>query len=249
MTTCANTSCSKEFVPTKSSQRFCSDSCRAKDHRRQRASGNLGNSPMPTIETKPEPTIKIKPVEKFDLPEGLSPQANWIIRHQDRNLDTLQQQNEKLLGKIETITSERDKLRNELAEFKTDSRIKDIENTKPTGLAGILPNGIEGLLSNPFIGPVIGAVLTKVMNAHSIGPVPASAEGEQNALATISQWLGSQSEDVQHSFATLISSIIQLDAGKVAATLQQLNNVLKVGSTIQNQTQNATVNASGTFNY
>lgn len=240
--TCENPRCGKQFERKRRDQRFCSSTCRSQVHRA--IHGLNGHA---AVVEKPAAPAATRPAfiagEKVEIPEGLPPQAAWITRQQDRQIEALQQELKRVQDRADALATERDKARTELAELKTDMRIKEVESAKPTGLGALLPNGIESLLTNEHVAPVLGRLLSKLV------PVESEIQGlpQSTPAGAIMQWIEAQQPATQQLFGELVAGIMQQDPSKVDDMLKRMARLLSSGTTMQ--TQKANVDANGTFNY
>jgi hypothetical protein len=249
---CASAECSNEFSPARSDQRFCSDKCRSAHTRYLKKNGlnpeprKAQSSPSSQQQFTPAPMVSAG-IGKIDIPDNMPLQAQWVMKQQDREIDRLTGENQKLVSKCEQITTERDKLRDDIAELKTENKIRDIENAKPTGLNGLFPSGLEGFLNNPHIAPVVAALMGKILNVSS--PPGVDAPTENDAVSALLNWINSQPEEVQQSFGELMSLIVPMEGDKVASILKQMINLVKNGSAMHQQSQGQTMNATQNYAY
>lgn len=252
-----------ELKPTGKQQRYCCTAHRnkhlaLKEKELIKIAKGMGNiepgaqeETAQVVEEKPATQINMfpsLPPKKTFLDEKEPPRASipkpgamdihtqWVFENQRKEIDRWENAFNQEREARKKEHDEADKLRTELAELKTDRKIREIESEhkKPSGLQGFTST-VESLLANEHIAPHIGAILGKLLGTGgAMGQLPAGVDEQaQQAAMQIINWYGAQQADVQTNFNELINAIAtQVKPDQLAPTLLRLVNVIKGGSSI-----------------
>jgi len=225
--TCELEGCGNEFTlkPRNPHQKFCSNVCRAKDH---------GKKKTALLSKFREQNDDDNVVKRSAIGAGITANTDvltkTILDFKEKELDRMESAYNDERSKRKKLKEENEKLRDELAEIKTNNRIREIEETKPSGLSGLFPGGIEGIMNNPHVGPILGALLGKIL--APAGDVLGG--GNASAANGFIEWFEGQSDEVKTNFAELVDGLSKADPTSLADTIKRMVNVLTVGSTINN---------------
>jgi len=237
---CEFLGCEKTFEAKRKDKRFCSATCRAK-HSIISSSrmGAITDTPKPEVRKTKEPESSLPPRTSMPMPGNLDSNGQFIFNMLNRDIDRFEKAFHEERQKKKKAREEADKLRTELAELKTDLRIRDIEteNKKPSTLDG-LKESFTSLLDHPNIGPHVGNFVGNLLNggmAGGMGQFPAAGDEEtQHTAVEILNWYALQEKETQQAFKGLVDLIAQAtEPAKVNALIEKLLNVLKGGSTFQ----------------
>lgn len=239
---CTLPTCGKEFEPQKPNQEHCSPWCRRQHNIAKKVippaapaqPGLQGNLFKKTEDEKP-----VMKRERISAPSGLDIQTQYVFNMLQKDVDRWESEAKDNNKRAEKYKEEADKLRNQLAEIKTEEKIKEIErqHEKPSGLSGLLDQA-KGLFDNQYTGPVVADILRGLFN-----PAGGLMMNAQNQLAgdeetnaavmELLQWFAHQDKPVQMSFATLITALNTVqDKTKLPELITRLVNMIKSGSTI-----------------
>jgi len=267
--TCENTECNKEFNATRSKSKYCSRICSAQ-HAAKLGLNKPGSRALRGLETPelfpkpPEVKPEVKEVkkektkvvlddvpkrsERMSLPTGnMDIQTQFVFTMLNKEIDRFEDSAKEQKHKAEKLLTENEKLREELAQLKTDQRIKEIEdqNAKPGGLQGIT-DSLKGILDNQYIGPVIGDVIRGFMSGGMRLPAMTGAAGGVGELnetvVEVLQWFSTQNAQVQQNFKLLVDALNAVqDKARVPDLLARLVNVINQGSTIVRSNSSASM--------
>lgn len=222
--------CGKEFEANREGKKYCSNTCRSKASILRNA--GINQQSLGQAEIFPEKKKETKPEYTPAAPTGLNPQAQYIITDLTRQRDKA----EKLLEQREGTIKEKDKtietLRAELAEIKTDQKIKsiEVEHKKPSGLDGILESPL-----GPYIGQALGKLAEKLVDSVSITGAPQLAGGEAGntteAATQLHNWFMAQPGEVQEIFYALINDLEGQGPEEKLIRLKYMKNLINYGTT------------------
>ena len=228
---------------------------------------NTNDAATPQAELFPKPEVKkpeVKEVKKEktkvvldDVPKrtersslsmgNVDLQTQYVFNMLNKEADRFEEAAKEQKQKAEKLLAENEKLREELAQIKTDQRIAEVEaeHAKPTGLQGIT-DSLKGILDNQYIGPVIGDVIRGFMSGGLRLPQAGAAGGgvgELNeAVVEVLQWFSTQDAQVQQNFKLLVDALNAVqDKARVPDLLARLVNVINQGSTIVRSNSSASM--------
>ena len=250
---CELSSCENEFALNKFAphQRFCGVKCKRKWDREKSKLGATpadqpGQSALFQKQATPKTPLSVKAKEEKEEvrkrtpiapPAGMDISTQFVYNLQNKEIDRWEDAYREERSKRKKAKEELEKVRHELAELKTDSKIKTIEDEykRPSGLDG-LTDKFTSLLDNPNIGPHIGQFIGNLINgggaAQLQGPAIEDPETQQAAIDIVN-WYALQEKTTQQAFRGLVSMIETVqDPGKVGELIGRLLNVAKGGSTI-----------------
>lgn len=259
--TCQNPKCKKQFNARRNIVQYCGVPC-ANQHKADKIKEALqglnitNDAATPQAELFPKPEVKeAKEVKKEktkvvmdDLPKrternsislgNVDMQTQYVFNMLNKEADRFEDAAKEQKQKAEKLLAENEKLREELAQIKTDQRIAamEAEHAKPSGLQGITES-LKGILDNQYIGPVIGDVIRGFMSGGLRLPQAGAAGGgvgELNEIVVeVLQWFSTQDAQVQQNFKLLVDALNAVqDKARVPDLLARLVNVINQGSTI-----------------
>lgn len=259
--TCQNPKCKKQFNARRNIVQYCGVPC-ANQHKADKIKEALqglnitNDAATPQAELFPKPEVKEpKEVKKEktkvvmdDLPKrtersslslgNVDLQTQYVFNMLNKEADRFEDAAKEQKQKAEKLLAENEKLREELAQIKTDQRIAamEAEHAKPTGLQGITES-LKGILDNQYIGPVIGDVIREFMSGGLRLPQAGAAGGGVGELnetvVEVLQWFSTQDAQVQQNFKLLVDALNAVqDKARVPDLLARLVNVINQGSTI-----------------
>lgn len=180
--------CGKTYTYKLNSSKFCSGSCRASAAVKKKGLGAITT-------TKPE--VKTPERNRFDVPNDIGPQAQYIITQSNKEADRW----ERLYNEVRTELKEKEKaekqLRDELAQIKTDQKIA--EASAPGGLSGLMESPAMAQIlqhAGPGIGKLAERFADWVANSPST-PQISGTGGNGDGLTQFAQWLASLDEDTR----------------------------------------------------
>lgn len=259
--TCQNPKCKKQFNARRNIVQYCGVPC-ANQHKADKIKEALqglnitNDAATPQAELFPKPEVKeAKEVKKEktkvvmdDLPKrtersslslgNVDLQTQYVFNMLNKEADRFEDAAKEQKQKAEKLLAENEKLREELAQIKTDQRIAamEAEHAKPSGLQGITES-LKGILDNQYIGPVIGDVIRGFMSGGLRLPQAGAAGGGVGELnenvVEVLQWFSTQDAQVQQNFKLLVDALNAVqDKARVPDLLARLVNVINQGSTI-----------------
>ncbi|WKZ60799.1 MAG: hypothetical protein QY309_04795 [Cyclobacteriaceae bacterium] len=240
MSKCALPTCGKEFEPLKPNQEHCSPWCRRQHNIAKKLTATQPDKPglQGNLFKKTDDEKPVMKRERISMPSGMDIQTQYVFNMLNKDVDRWESEAKEQSKRAEKYKEEAEKLRNQLAEIKTEEKIKEIErqHEKPSGLSGLLEHA-KGLFDNPHTGPVIADILRGIFTPGGIMPMQAQQLGgdeETNAvIMELLQWFAHQDKPVQLSFATLITALNTVqDKTKLPELIGRLVNIIKNGSTI-----------------
>jgi hypothetical protein len=241
--------CGTEFEVKKHGARFCSDICRYRAHRKGKKSSGPG-----TIDDRDDagdfPSTKM--VTSLN---GLSPQAQYIITHLRDQLKEQKEEARRLRDKYEAERTQKEALKDKLQQLETDHKIEAIQNSKPSGLQGIvsglgqLPPEVLQTLGQS-LGPVLGRLTEKLFGggASPAGLPMAGTDGQldeaQGKVLQFNQWFIGLSKPLQEGvYAILVRIANQPSEDQLQQILMRIQTLLNNGTTTPNPAP-----FTGTFN-
>lgn len=244
--------CGDSFLAKLSTKKTCSDRCRWIYNSKIRQANALGGTEKP-LEPEPEPkpitplTTPLPSIGSDSMPKPMtisSPKnmdihTQYVFDSQRKEIDRWENAFRDEKVRRQKLKEENDKLRNELAEIKTNNRIRDIEAShedKPSMLGGL----VQGLVSDPatlekimpHVTNFLGTVMTMFKGGTPSAPLVGLAPGEENNLGEhIKVWYASQSENVQKTFYEMlvVFSMVK-DPAQLHQMLVKILSLLKTGS-------------------
>ena len=252
--TCINPNCKKEFNSRRSIIKYCSVAC-SNQHKADKIKTALSGLKGPVTDAAPELFPKPAPVAEVkkektkvvmdDVPARtkttLMPPGNMDLQTQfvftmlNKEVDRFEDAAKEQKQKAEKLLAENEKLREELAQLKTDQRIAEIESehAKPGGLQGFTQS-LSGLLDNQFIGPVIADTIRGFMGGgmRALATQP-GADQLSETVVEVLQWFSAQDATVQASFQQLVKALNAVqDKTRIPDLITRLVNIVSNGSTI-----------------
>lgn len=205
------------------SSKYCSDKCRW-------AAAKKRKSGMAYDDEKKQ---------KADAPlmgmsiASLSPQSQYIISHQEKENNKLQRELDNARDENRALVDKNNALREEIAEIKTDYRIKEIEDKKPSGLQGLADNQLVQQLI-PHIGPSLGRLMERWLGgSQQLAGLDAAQLDEEatQQISSINAWFASLPKEGQHMVYTILDSMANIQGPQLGETLNRIINLLKNGTT------------------
>lgn len=217
--------CGNEFT-SRSNKTYCSNSCRSKASMRRKFS-----TPNNMISNSNEGYMPLN---------GLNPQSQYIIKHQEKEIQRWEDKYRDEQKKREKVEADNQKLRDELAEIKLDKKLS--ENAKPSGLSGFMESTFMQQIA-PHIAPVIGEIARNIV-------LPITTGNGMEGLNGIVQWLSGQSEEYQQQFFAMVQELSKIENPELAlSTISKIKNFLTNGiaATTQQQSQQFSGSASAAY--
>jgi hypothetical protein len=187
------------------------------------AAEEQSNTPK-VISAKPvKPISSMKDLGPVSLAfNDLPPAARFIISTLQSDISELKADKRDLATKVETITEERNKLKEEL---------REIVLKKPSTLEGLSDSPIVKELI-PHIGPALGNLINSFVNGKSatgmagISGAESVSEETNQMLALIAQWFVSVDEAKQKMFFNLTRGLSEKSPEEQDTILKQLLNLI-----------------------
>jgi hypothetical protein len=224
--------CGKEYNYKLDSSLYCGSTCRAMAG--EKKSKDSASGVYETESAKPGKSGGADSRFAMAAYTGLQPQAVYIIKDQERKIDRLEKEIDDKKSKLETIRAEKEKLQNEIATIKTDYRIKEIEDKKPTGLQGLKESGILEMFM-PYVGPGLGKLVDKLVDGGSslqISGVDGQLDGEASQeMQNIARWYGALPKEGQKMVYHVIDGFANVQPEQLGSVLQQILNLMANGTT------------------
>lgn len=183
------------------------------------------------LENKQPPRMDISKPAAQDI------HTQWVFESQRKEIDRWEKAYHDEVAARKKLHEENDKLRSDLAELKTDVRIKKMEDEhrKPSGLQGFT-SSMEGFLNNPHIGPHIGALVGKILGTVTGQLGAPSSDETAQAAQQIMGWYQTQSHDVQQAFNDLINGIAGVEPARLPQVLRQMVNSINANQPVMKAT-------------
>jgi hypothetical protein len=216
---CELPECGKEFQPSDSRHKFCSNNCRAKANRLGLTSKRSLGDTQPSNETSQSGDMKLtapKVSKEVMIPADLSSNASFIIEtlKEQRNDWKAEWQDER--RERISLMKEKERLEKELADLKHTKEIELLKNEKPGGLQGFAESPFMANLLQ-HIGPAIGQFAMNQVHKNGGAPGyapqqndPGLGEGISTYGQQFSAWMGTLPEAIQQNVWQLISVLIEI---------------------------------------
>lgn len=228
---CNLPSCQHEFEPRKG-KIYCSNTCRSKASIIKNA--GLGNLVPAQKEKENEPTRKPMQVDSPVLSQ-LPVHAQFIIDQLKKETQRWETDFKEEREARKKLKEENRDLRNQLAEMKTEQKIKAIEEEHKK------PGALEGILDSPLgqhLGPALGKLAERFVDAIPMNAGAATltqvagVSGEQNEQVTqISNWYIAQPAEVQEVFYKLVNDMAGKQPDELKIKMKYIKNLLNYGTT------------------
>ena len=228
--------CGNDFQSHRNHATFCSKSCRsAYGHEQRKLNGtDTGAVNKTTVQgeifSKPTQPPKAAQVQIMStLPPAAALMVDLIRKESDRWETAYNKEREAR----HALKAANEKLRNELAEIKTDIRIKEIESKKPGGLDGVMENPMFQQVVIPALGKLVDRFVSGPMQ---IGSADGQLDGEaRNQLTSINAWYATLEPAEQDALYQILTTFANAPTPEQRLELiNRIKNLVQNGSTITN---------------
>ena len=218
---CDLASCGKEYEYKLDTSRFCSGKCRAK-HSSLNGPAQPTQSTTPIAEERPSRSRASFPTDGTVI----SPQAQYMINHSEREADRWEKLYDKEKLKLEATQKDLAKAEKALVELKMEQRIADSTEPEAPGLGNVLMEKLSDPAYAQFIGPLIQQGGQAFIDFMKRGPSQNQIAGASDStVATFESWMGTLSEGVRDQVTALLKYLSSLDEISVARTIAQLQQM------------------------
>jgi hypothetical protein len=220
MSKCALPSCGKEIESTRKGVKYCSVTCRSKHsiyRTTSKALNGLVEGGLKETETKSSEVIENEQPKRITVDHGmyakLPESAQFIIKQQEKDAARWEDAYKEERKERKKLKNENKELRQELAEVKTDERLKGIETAANANKKDLFDRIMESPIGE-HIGPALGTMLDKFMNgtAPVIGQVGGVADGPaDDRIVKIANWYATQPDEVKEVFFMMVDAMAGME--------------------------------------
>jgi hypothetical protein len=242
--TCALPSCSSEFEPKDSKQKYCCTSHRNKHlyEKKKSMGSSMGNIVNPEAQQAAEPSQAFtEPKQHRDLavPSGLSPTAVFIIDNLKEQRDDWKAEWKEEREARRKLLAEKERLEKEIRDIKHEQQLSEIRNDKPSVLNGLMQSDVMKELT-PHIGPAIGEFLmgiakvgtSKLAGMAAVPGAPGGMSGTSpDIMSATASWLSKVSEPTQQAFMQMMTPLMGMDEQTAMYYISNIINLIQSGTT------------------
>lgn len=233
--------CGNDFNSVTRKAKFCSDACRNRYYREQQSAAaaqvkHLNGTSSPINGTVPEPPAPapMSPVIKETFAQAtaaLTPAAQLMFEMLKKEAQRWEDAYNKERDARKKLKEVNEQLRNELAEIKTDIKIKEIESKKPSGLNGFLENPLVRELA-PHVGQALGKIIERMMTPGALEGTAGQLDAQVNEIIT---WIGALPESDRNNLYEILTAFASAQSDQARSQMiERIKNLVKNGTTIQN---------------
>jgi hypothetical protein len=228
--------CHNEYTYKIDSSKFCSNKCRvANDRAIKKAKAlNAPEEEEEEIETEVEKPAKEKVKPKAQpaglLLNGLTPQAQYIVNHQDKQITNLENELKEKQKEIKELQNDYDALKEEHKEYKHKQTLSGIESTAPTWYEKVL-----AALPPEAAIKVTERVLKFIPGGEQQALVGTDGQldGESTQWAQeMVRWFSSLPKQSQATAAGLIGELSKVPGDQLNDVVIRMINILAHGTTV-----------------
>lgn len=214
--------CGKPYEYKLETSKYCSGTCRANAATKRKGLGETENP----ISTPKNVDIKAPKRTEINMPDGIGPQAQFIINQATKEADRWEKYSDELKADLKEKTKEAETLRRELDTIKIE------QASGPSGLQGVFESdGFSKLMEHA--GPGIGKLSEKFADwLSSIGSGTKQISGPDTnnpGLNEFIQWLASLDENTRMQVWQLMQYLSSLNPNDLNMTLNQLQSMGMMG--------------------
>jgi len=231
--------CGKTYTAITAKSLYCSGRC-AKRSQRKAVSLRGIDQPVTTMNTqKNDQTELIEKPEKEKRDRAIRPKFSNLpadvsigVMLLEKELDRKERMYEEERAKRKKIQAKYEELKDRTKDEKHAQALAGLESAKPdimervmSGLAQLPPQILEG------IGPAIGRLMNKVVPPEGVAGQLQGGDVDPMTRELLA-WIAAQQDQTREMLFGVIAILMGMEPDKLSATLVQILNLLKGGSTL-----------------